>query len=154
MNNIFLLIESDIKEYAQNVLKNTAGAVADELTSTAAEAIDSFYADYEPEYYDRHYINFKNNSFKRFTHNNRNTVYSGGVELSTDQMEPLYNGTLDQVFTSVYMGFHGLPIAFTPVMDTSPFEMIFEKRELIYNNPNKYINIGIKQANKRKYAIL
>ena len=154
MEDIFGKLASDIKRYSTNVAKHTAMAVADELTQTAYDAIETFYADYEPEYYDRHYYNFEENSFRRFYHNNRDKIFSGGVELSTDNMEPDYKGTLDQVFTSVYMGFHGLPLADTPVMDTSPLEMIFTVREKIYNKPDKYIGIGESQAKKYKYSIL
>ena len=149
-------IAFEIKDYSKNVSKYSAIAASNELVFASYDAIEKFYDDYEPEYYDRHYTNFLKRSYKKYYHNNRDTVFSGGVELSSDFLKDLYRGSTELVFNLVIMtGAHGLdawnqqdirPSNPYKRMSPPPIELITMERDYIYKNPNKCIRAGIKGA--------
>ena len=154
-------LAKDLEAYANNVARFTAQAVADELTKTTYDAIAYFYVSWTPEYYTRHVDNLLFHSYKRFTHNNRNRTFSGGVELSSEFMEDIYNGSPSLIFDIVYKGYHGLdtfsdirPAQPWAITTPSPAQIILAKRDDIYKKPGEYISQGIKKANKQKYLVL
>ena len=62
-----------------------------EILSDAVQmAIWSFYADYTPVKYVRHYYNFLKNSYIKYYKNPHNKIIYGGVELSPDNMKDIY----------------------------------------------------------------
>lgn len=116
-------IIDDLKTYSSNIAKFAAIEVRDTLAKTAYDAIEAFYADYEPEYYYRNYYNFRKNSYQKYYHNSHNKTFSGGIILTPENMDELYihetispfathstwGASAEQVFNTVMEGWHGLP---------------------------------------------
>lgn len=106
-------IHEDSHDYINEIAKNMAKIIADELTETTESAIEQFYKDYDPEeqtpiYYYRHW-NF-NKSFKRY-YSDHKPKYVGGVELKMFDLPNVYTGTNSDpinVFWRVYSGYHGI----------------------------------------------
>lgn len=61
---------------------------ADELTKTAEYAMQDFYNDYKPKWYDRTY-DLKNKSYSRYYRNHGNR-FSGGVSIGSEEMKTHY----------------------------------------------------------------
>ena len=115
-------------------------------------AIDAFYRDYEPKSYSRNYYNFKENSFKKYYQNAHGSIIRGGVELTPNELEPIYAANPLVVFNAVYSGIHGFPTVTSP-MSPSPYEIITNYRDGIINNINDYKKYGIDRARKNKYTM-
>ena len=147
-------VEKELRQYCKKVLSNVAGQVRDELTLEAQYAIEDFYNDYNPLYYHRHYWNFYNNSFKKYYSNAHGIIFRGGVELTPQEMSDIYQDSTNEVFDSVYAGFHGVSSMFvspksfsvTPRMSPSPMERILDKRDYIIKNVDKYVQDAIKNV--------
>lgn len=137
-----------LKIYAQNVTAKAAQLIADDMRESARYAIDEFYNDYSPKYYHRHYFNFKENSYKRYYKNQHNKIFIGGIEFTPERMKDIYQDPTQEVFDTVYAGFHGVSSMFispnsftvTPRMNPSPIQIIKKKRDNITHNIDKYIN--------------
>jgi hypothetical protein len=161
-------VENDLKHYVNKMLSSTAGKIRDDLTEETAQAIADFYADYTPEYYHRHvdakgrHYNFGKNSFEKYYSNPHGTIFSGGVILTPSRMDDIYQDSVQEVFDTVYHGFHGVSSMFvnpytfsvTPVMSPSPIERIYAKRDYIRKHIDKYIEYGKKKANAESYITL
>lgn len=147
-------LEQDLRKYANAVARNAASAVADELMTEADNVIQEFYADYTPQYYQRHFYNFENNSYLRYYSNPHNTIFRGGVELTPDALDNIYNYPGSGVFASVYAGYHGLPLGSTPVMFPSPMNRLYMKQEEIIKNIDQYIDAAKSMASRESYQIL
>lgn len=163
VNNAFWAdVKKDLKKYSSKVLSSAAGKVRDDLTEEAFNAIAYFYSSWTPTYYHRHYFNFMERSFEKYYSNPHGTRYSGGVKLTPKKMSDIYQDPTQEVFDSVYAGFHGVSSMFTnpdtfsvtPVMSPSPMERILSKREQIRKNTKEYIEYGKKQANKLTYSTI
>ena len=116
-------IIDDLTEYSKNIAKFAAIDVREQLADAAADAIEAFYADYEPDFYYRNYYNFRKKSYKKFYHNSHDKVFSGGIILTPENMDELYlhqaktpfaehnpyGASAAQVFETVMQGWHGLP---------------------------------------------
>lgn len=153
----------DLKKYSTQFCVGMATQVRDDLTKSAAVAIESFYQDYEPLFYHRHYYNFRDKSFKKYYENRHNHIVRGGVYLSPELMDSVYQDPVEQVFDMVYHGYHGVasgfnaPYSFTPVhvMSPSPLEIIEESRDVIVNHINWYAQkYGYTRASQSTYNTL
>ena len=152
----------DLKKYGEQFCVGMATQVRDKLTISAAVAIESFYQDYKPIYYARHYYNFRDNSFKKFYENKHGHIVRGGVELSPENMDSIYQDPKEEVFDMVYAGYHGVasgfnaPYTFTPVpiMRSSPLEIIEEASDSIINHIDMYSIWGYYRASKETYSTL
>ena len=156
MGNIDIsALEKEVRAYANKVASNTARIIADELTEEASSSISDFYDDYEPRYYRRHYYNLQKNGFQRYYRNPHNTIFYGGVELTPERMDDLYNASPEQVLNTVMGGFHGVAsmitagyadmgfinqTSFVPRMIPTPMERLLDKKEYITRNIQKYID--------------
>jgi len=155
-------LDEQIKNYVNSVASKTAGIIADDLTDEASSSISDFYNDYEPKYYRRHYYNLKENGFRRYYRNPHNTIFYGGVELTPEKMDDLYNAPPEQVFNTVMDGFHGVAsmissgnadmgfvrqTTFVPRMIPSPMDMLLDKRQYIEKNIDKYIEKAQRMVN-------
>lgn len=144
-SNNFAKTLQRLRKYTDNVCRATAGGIRDELTQEAASAIAYFYyEDYpNPKVYNRHF-QFENNSFEKY-YAKSGKYYYGGVRLTPEQMNDVYQQSVDIVFDSVYSGLHGPVIAYLragnqlPIMTPSPLERILNKRDEIIQNPQEYI---------------
>lgn len=147
-------IENGLRKYCQDVMSKAAGIVRDELTEEARSAIEDFYNDYSPVSYIRHYWNFYNNSFKPLYQNSHGKKYTGGIRLTPSMLSDIYQDPAQQVFDTVYAGFHGVssmyvsPKSFsiTPRMTPSPMERLIKKREYILSHQGEYVNLAKKMV--------
>lgn len=152
----------DLKKYGKNFCVGMASKVRDKLTMAAAIAIESFYQDYTPIYYKRHYYNFRDNSFRKFYENKHGQIIRGGVELSPDSMDSLYQDPKEEVFDMVYAGYHGVasgfnsPYTFTPVhiMQPSPLEIIKISRDNLIKHIDMLEIFGYHRAQLDSYKTL
>ena len=157
----------DLTEYSKNFRIGMATKTRDNLAKATAVAIEMFYQDYTPKYYKRHirngkHYNFGELSFEKYYYNKHGSVIRGGVKLSPEQMESIYQDSKEEVFDMFYAGYHGVasgfvsPYTFTPVpvMSPSPLEIIEESR----NNFVKHINVfeiyGYQRAKNGSYDTL
>ena len=159
--NIEKELLNDLKKYASTVCVSLAGQVRDELYETARYAIEEFYNDYNPLYYRRHYYNFMNKSFFKHYKNPHNSIIRGGIELSFEQMDDIYRADKEYVFDLVYHGFHGNVEAFPhsisnvpSVMNPSPLDILYDKRNYLVASIDKYSNTAIDKANNKSYTTL
>lgn len=152
----------DLKKYGEQFCVGMATKARDMLTTSAEIAIEMFYQDYTPIYYQRHYYNFREKSFKKFYENKHGHIVRGGVELSSDSMDDIYQDSKNEVFDMVYAGYHGVasgfnePYSFTPVhvMRPSPLELIEESRDNYINHIDMYSIYGYKKAAQKQYETL
>lgn len=135
MPDIFDYIKKDIQEYAKNISRYSAIEAREQLYQATKNAIDKFYADYEPGDYHQRKNDFMAemiengeddgyvfteahsvyqrtynlyNSYKKYYKNNHDSTFSGGVILSPDFMKDTYRGGRELVFDLAYAGYHGL----------------------------------------------
>lgn len=158
-------IEQEARKYVAKVLSSAAGRIRDDLTKEAFNAIAYFYTSYSPKYYNRHYYNFMENSFEKYYSNPHNKIFRGGVRLTPKKLDDLYQDPTQEVFDTVYAGFHGpasamtfgylssyeSPMEFspTPRMEPSPLERILSMRDFIVRHIDVYIEYGKAKANKK-----
>lgn len=148
-------IETHLEKYAKRVLSAAAGKIRDDLYKEAETAIADFYASYDPIYYRRHYYNFEKNSFRKYYSNKHNSIVYGGVELTPQSLDAIYQDGVQEVFDTVFEGFHGpasmfyTPKTFSvipPRMIPSPRQRLLNMRKRIIDSPEKYIEFGKKVA--------
>lgn len=156
-------LKDDLKRYSGEVCKSLATRTRDTLYEISQMAIEAFYDDYDPVSYRRHYYNFRNNSFSKLYKNPHNSVFRGGVLLSYEDMDNIYQDSTQEVFDLVYAGIHGVaggfvsPKSFSripPVMNPSPLEMIRIKQKHIVDNIEDYKDSAVRAAEKLKYKTL
>lgn len=156
-----------LEKYMQNVCSKTASIISYELDKEAKYAIQEFYADYTPDYYVRHNettglhpYNFSERSHARYYQNSHYKKYTGGVKLGISLSNPgspmanIYQDSTQEVFDTVYAGFHGVASMFInpksfkkipPRMQPSPMKIIEMKRDEIETNIDKYIDNAKKE---------
>ena len=165
------LIQS-LNDYGHNVCLGMAKQVRDELNDEAVYALENFYASYAPKngpilsggyewkfktpkgvpyVYDRTYTNFLKKSFKKYKQDKHHSIVYGGVELSPDFMDSIYQNPVETVFDFVMSGIHGHPSLGLQQMDPSPIEIIRNKKKEIVENIQDYRQYGIDEANSRSY---
>ena len=150
----FSSLEKELLKIGNETLKTAAGKIRDELYEEGKLAIEMFYNSYNPIYYRRHYYNFYNKSFKKYYSNAHGIVYRGGIELTPENMDSIYQDPVTEVFDTVYAGMHGpagaittgyasigtTPRTFSPVPRTaSPMQMLLDKRDYIIDHIDDYL---------------
>lgn len=155
-------LEKDLKKYIGNVLSGAAGKIRDDLTDEAFNSIAYFYTSYTPVSYHRHYYNFMEKSFEKYYSNPHGKIYRGGVRLTPEALDDIYQDPTQEVFDSVYAGFHGVSSMFvspytfsvTPVMEPSPMERILARRDFIAANIGDYVSYGKNKAKNQSYSVI
>ena len=154
-------IEKRLDKYAKRACSAAAGKARDDLFKEAQNAIVDFYRHYTPDHYKRHYWNFKKNSFRKYYSNKHSSIFYGGVEFTPWLMSAIYRDPVQEVFDTVYAGFHGVagmfenPKSFSlipPRMWPSPMQRLLDKKEEIQANKDIYIAYGKKVA-KREVSL-
>ena len=148
-------LEKDLKKWVKTYAQAYCKQAAIELTETAKYAIQKFYNDYDPDYYDRTY-NLLNNSYSLYYHNNGKKIY-GGVRISSVNMNDYKNGTTanDVVGWTWFEGKHGFydyDVDY-PIYTYPPINIVKEKR----NDPvflKKLTDIATKEAKRQSYEVL
>ena len=150
-------IENQLEKYAKRACSAAAGKARDDLFEEAQAAIADFYASYDPNYYHRHYWNFEKRSFRKYYSNKHSTVFYGGIELTPQNMQDVYQDNTQEVFDTVFSGFHGpagmfeTPKTFKlipPRMVPSPLQRLLDKRRYILDHQKQYIAYGKKVAKR------
>lgn len=150
-------LESDLKKYLEQYCVGMATFVRDDLTQEARVSILDFYADYTPKIYNRHEENFQKHSFEKYYKNPHGQIVRGGVKLSTEDMAPVYQDPLYEVFDIVYAGFHGPSSAIKgnpPRMVPSPMERILDRQSYLIGNIGSFKSYGEDRANKGSYEYI
>lgn len=146
-------LEEAILAQAQEKCRKAAAKIRDELYEEGKLAIEEFYNSYNPIYYRRHYYNFYNKSFKKYYSNAHGNIYIGGIELTPENLDEIYQDPASEVFDTVYAGLHGpagaitfgysgvneSPRNFSPVpRSSSPMQRLLDKRDYIVAHIEEY----------------
>lgn len=105
------VLESDLKMLSHALSSNLAHKISDEMAQEYQYVIERFYGEYTPKYYKRHSERgmvagmFK--TFKKHYKNAHNTIYYGGIEISSEKMYNDYHDSKDEVLGSFLDGYHG-----------------------------------------------
>ena len=152
-------IEKQLRKHVRTACSAGAAKVRDELYEEATNAILDFYNHYEPKYYRRYEWNFKKNSFvKCYENHGGDSVICGGVELTPQSLQDLYKDSTQEVFDTVFEGFHGIAGRYhvppsisniPPRMIPSPRQRLLNKHKQIMKNKKKYISYAKDVARKK-----
>lgn len=152
-------LEKQLRRHVRVACSAGAAKVRDELYEEATNAILDFYDHYEPKYYRRYEWNFKKNSFKKYYEDHGgDSDISGGVELTPQFLQDLYKDSTEEVFDTVFEGFHGIAGRYhvpsgisniPPRMVPSPRQRLLDKQKKIMRNKNKYISYAKDVARKK-----
>lgn len=159
INQFVADLKSDLKLAEQNLTKDVAIQIRDDLTETTRLSIELFYASYPPKYYNRHFYNLRRYSYKKYYVNSHYKKYYGGVEMTPNDMDWIYkSANPEYIYTSVIeKGMHGWVNSKTPhppQMNISPLEMILKRKKYIINHIDKYINKAVSKQKKSHYKRL
>lgn len=149
-------IEKQLYKHVRRACSAGAAKVRDELYEEAKTAILDFYVHYEPKYYKRYEWNFKKNSFKKsYSDHGGNSVIYGGIELTPQFLKDLYDDPVQEVFETVFSGYHGIAGRYhvpsgisliPPRMIPSPKQRLLDKKKKILKNQKHYIAYAKKVA--------
>lgn len=148
-------LEKDLQKWVKTYAEAYCRQAALELTETAKYAIQKFYDDYNPRYYDRTY-DLRDNSYSLYYHNNGRKIY-GGVRISAINMQDYKNGTSadDVVGWTWFEGKHGFldHDMDYPIYTYPPINIVREKRDDAAFL-QKLTDYATKEAKKQSYQIL
>ena len=106
-------LESDVKKLSHSLSSGLAHKIADEMAQEYQYVIDKFYDEYKPKRYRRHADRGMtpglNKTFKKYYKNPHNTIYYGGIEITSENMYDDYRDSKDKVLNSFLNGYHGRP---------------------------------------------
>ena len=107
-------LENDIKMLSHGLSSALAHKISDEMAQEYQYIIDRFYEEYNPEHYKRHSERGMtpglNKTFKKYYKNPHNTIYYGGIEITSDRMYNDYHDSKEEVLGSFLDGYHGREI--------------------------------------------
>ena len=108
-------LKLDMQMMSHAVSSELAHQISDKMVEEYQYVIDRFYSEYDPKYYVRHADKGMTpglqKTFKKYYKNPHNTIYYGGIEISSDVMYDDYHGSKDMVLNSFLDGYHGAPSA-------------------------------------------
>ena len=108
-------LRSDVNMLSHALSSSLAHKIADEMAEEYQYVIERFYSEYDPEYYVRHSKRGMNpglnKTFKKYYKNPHNTIYYGGIEITSDNMYNDYRDSKEKVLNSFLDGYHGRPSA-------------------------------------------
>lgn len=105
----------DLQMFSHAFSSNLAHKISDEMAQEYEYVIERFYSEYQPKYYKRHASRGKNpgliKTFKKRYKNPHNTIYYGGIEITSEKMYDDYHDSKEEVLESFLEGYHGRPSA-------------------------------------------
>lgn len=108
-------LSSDMRLMSHAVSSELAHKISDEMAQEYQYVIDRFYGEYDPEHYVRHADRGMNpglnKTFRKSYKNPHNTIYYGGIEITSDNMYDDYRDPKERVLSSFLAGYHGRPSA-------------------------------------------
>lgn len=129
-------LESDVQMLSHALSSNLAHKISDEMAQEYQYVIERFYSEYDPEYYVRHsdkgMMPGLNKTFKKYYKNPHNTIYYGGIEITSENMYDDYRDSKEKVLSSFLDGYHGRPSA---GIESSllPYKHMLKFRERLIN---------------------
>lgn len=106
-------LKNDVKMLRHSLSSSLAHKISDEMAKEYQYVIDRFYSEYNPEYYTRHAERGMTpgleKTFRRYYTNKHNSIYYGGIEITSDNMYDDYRDSKDKVLSSFLNGYHGRP---------------------------------------------
>lgn len=129
-------LKNDVKMLSHALSSNLAHKISDEMAEEYQYVIERFYSEYNPEYYVRHSERGMNpglnKTFKKYYKNPHNTIYYGGIEITSDNMYDDYRDSKEKVLSSFLAGYHGRPSA---GIESSllPYKHMLKFREQLVN---------------------
>lgn len=129
-------LESDVKMLSHSLSSSLAHKISDDLAQEYQYVIDRFYGEYTPQYYRRHSSRGMkpglNKTFKKYYKNPHNTIYYGGIEISSEKMYTDYRDSKEDVLNSFLNGYHGRPSA---GIESSllPYKHMLKFRDILIN---------------------
>lgn len=129
-------LKSDVKMLSHALSSSLAHKISDEMAQEYQYVIDKFYSEYSPEYYKRHTERGMkpglNKTFKKYYKNPHNTIYYGGIEITSDNMYDDYHDSGEKVLSSFLDGYHGRPSAGIE-SSLHPYKHMLKFREQLIN---------------------
>ena len=178
-------LKQELKKFAQQVGVGAASYARDALTDAAYDAFERFYCDYtpipggprtsykfkfhrpqgNPKVYERTY-NVLQNGISKFYENKHGKIIRGGVELSPEDMEEVYEISATQVFENIYEhGYHGLAPTRSAIvngrltvtyedymMRPTPQELIQQAYDNLISDNQAFTDAGFNRAAKNSYS--
>lgn len=129
-------LKKDVKMLSHALSSSLAHKISDEMAEEYQYVIERFYSEYNPEYYVRHSERGMkpglNKTFKKYYKNPHNTIYYGGIEITSDNMYDDYRDSKEKVLSSFLAGYHGRPSA---GIESSllPYKHMLKFRERLIN---------------------
>ena len=129
-------LKSDVKMLSHSLSSNLAHKISDEMAREYQYVIDRFYSEYDPEYYVRHSERGMRpgliKTFKKYYTNKHNSIYYGGIEITSDNMYDDYRDSKEKVLSSFLDGYHGRPSAGVE-SSLLPYKHMLKFRERLIN---------------------
>lgn len=151
------VVKDDVKKYMHNISSNLAHRISDELAQEYQYVIDRFYNEYEPLYYIRHSTKGMQSglskTFKKYYKNPHNTIYYGGIEITSKNMYDDYHDSKEDVLNSFLNGYHGRPSLGIESF-LAPFEHMLRFRNLLATKINIFVPDAVNKAKKTSYKLL
>ena len=108
-------LKNDVNMLSHALSSGLADKISDEMAEEYQYVIERFYDEYDPERYVRHskrgMIPGLNKTFKKYYKNPHNTIYYGGIEITSENMYNDYRDSKEKVLSSFLNGYHGRPSA-------------------------------------------
>ena len=129
-------LKNDISMLSHALSSNLAHKISDEMANEYQYVIEKFYNEYDPEYYVRHSERGMSpgliKTFKKYYKNPHNTIYYGGIEITTENMYSDYRDSKEKVLSSFLNGYHGRPSAGVE-SSLLPYKHMLKFREHLIN---------------------
>ena len=129
-------LKNDVSMLSHALSSNLAHKISNDMAEEYQCVIERFYSEYNPEYYVRHsergMMPGLNKTFKKYYKNPHNTIYYGGIEITSENMYGDYHDSKERVLTSFLDGYHGRPSA---GIESSllPYKHMLKYREHLIN---------------------
>lgn len=129
-------LKNDVNMLSHALSSSLAHKISDEMAEEYQYVVERFYSEYDPEYYVRHSGRGMrpglNKTFKKYYKNPHNTIYYGGIEITSDNMYNDYHDSKEKVLSSFLDGYHGRPSA---GIESSllPYKHMLKFREQLVN---------------------
>lgn len=129
-------LKNDVNMLSHALSSSLAHKISDEMAEEYQYIIERFYSEYDPEYYVRHsergMVPGLNKTFKKHYKNPHNTIYYGGIEITSENMYDDYHDSREKVLSSFLNGYHGRPSAGVE-SSLLPYKHMLKFREQLVN---------------------
>ena len=149
-------LKQDMKTLSHEFSSRLAHKISNEMAQKYQYVIDRFYSEYTPEHYTRHADRGMRpglqKTFRKYYKNPHNTIYYGGIEISSDMMYNDYRDSKDEVLNSFLSGYHGRHSAGIE-SSLHPYKYMLKFRESLIKElgrPNNHIFEETKDEVKKK----